>query len=142
MNAAPIVIERVYNASPEKVWKALTEVSDMKHWYFDIKEFRAEPGFKFSFYEPGDAKKFQHNCEVTEVIHGKKLTYSWSYSMDPAVTFVSFELFPEGDKTRLKLTHTGVEKFAADNPDLAKENFVAGWTEIIGKNLKNYLEGS
>ncbi len=142
MNAAPIIIERVYNASPEKVWKAITNRADMKEWYFDIAEFKAEPGFKFSFYEPGGTNKFLHQCEITEVIPGKKLAYSWSYSMDPAVTHVSFELFPEGKGTRVKLTHIGVEKFAADNSDLKKENFVAGWTEIIGTNLKNFVEGS
>jgi len=140
MNEEPIVIERAYNASPEKVWKALTDITQMKHWYFDIKEFKPEPGFKFTFYEPGEAKKFLHRCEVTEVIPGKKLVYSWSYAMDPAITYVSFELYPEGDMTRLKLTHTGVENFSADNPDLKKQNFVEGWTEILGTSLKSFLE--
>ncbi len=51
-----------------------------------------------------------------------------------------FQLFPEGEKTRLKLTHTGLETFPAINPDFAKENFAQGWEHIIGKSLKEFLE--
>jgi Activator of Hsp90 ATPase homolog 1-like protein. len=47
--------------------------------------------------------------------------------MDPAVTLVSFELLPEGTGTRVRLTHTGVDDFSPDNPDLKKQNFVNGW---------------
>jgi uncharacterized protein YndB with AHSA1/START domain len=141
MKAEPIVMERVYNATPSKVWKALTDAKDMKEWYFDLGEFRAEPGFKFHFYEPGGKNKFLHNCEVTAVVPMKKLTYSWSYSqLDPAITYVTFELFPEGNGTRLRLTHEGLERFDQSNKDLDKGNFVKGWTEIIGTNLKEFVE--
>jgi hypothetical protein len=46
----------------------------------------------------------------------------------------------KGKQTRLKLTHEGLETFPQDNPDFAKESFTAGWTEIIGTLLKQYLE--
>jgi len=49
-------------------------------------------------------------------------------------------LFAEGNKTRVKLTHTGLETFPASNADFAKGNFVQGWTHIIGTSLKEYLE--
>jgi hypothetical protein len=53
-------------------------------------------------------------------------------------------LFPiTKEQTRLKLTHEGLESFpAAKNPDLAKGNFMQGWTEIVGSSLKAYLEKS
>ncbi len=54
-------------------------------------------------------------------------------------SFVTFELFNEGDKTKLKITHAGLETFP-DNPDFAKHNFEAGWTHIIGTSLTEYLE--
>jgi len=53
---------------------------------------------------------------------------------------VCFELFAEGDQTRLKLTHTGLETFPVNNPDFVKENFVAGWTYFVNKALKEYAE--
>jgi hypothetical protein len=40
----------------------------------------------------------------------------------------------------LKLTHEGLETFPASNTDFAKENFVAGWTHIVGTSLKEFVE--
>jgi len=40
MNREPLVIERTYNTTVEKVWKAITDKDEMKHWYFDLEEFR------------------------------------------------------------------------------------------------------
>lgn len=112
----------------------------MKEWYFDLKEFKAEPGFEFQFVGGPKEKAYLHLCRIIDVIAEKKLTYSWRYDGYEGISFVTFELFPEGDKTRLKLTHEGLESFPAGNKDFAKENFVLGWTDIIGKNFGEYLE--
>jgi len=136
----PVVLERTFDAPVQKVWKALTHKDQMKEWYFDLPEFRAEVGFEFEFTASKDDKKYRHLCEVTEVITGRKLTYSWRYDGYEGNSFVTFELFAEGYKTRLKLTHKGLETFPKSNPDLARENFVQGWTEIIGSSLNNFLQ--
>ena len=71
----------------------------------------------------------------------KKLTYSWRYDGYEGNSFVTFELFPEGNKTRLKLSHKGLETFPVTaHNDFAKENFMEGWTQIIGTGLKEYVE--
>ena len=138
----PIIVERIYNAQLEKVWSAITDRDEMEKWYFDLAEFKPEPGFEFQFYGEGkQGEKFLHLCKVIEVIPKKKLTYSWRYDGYEGNSFVTFELFPEGNKTRLKLIHAGLETFPpTPNNDFAKENFEAGWTELIGKLLKDYLE--
>ncbi len=136
----PIIVERTFNVPAEKVWKAITDKDEMKKWYFDLKEFRPEPGFEFRFSGgPSEDKQYLHICKITEVIPGRKLSHSWRYDGYEGISYVTFELIPEGDKTRLKLTHRGLETFPENNPDFAKENFAAGWQEIIGSNLKNYL---
>ena len=142
MKQEAFVIERSYNAPVERVWNALTDKNAMKQWYFDIQEFRAEPGFEFSFDGQNEGRIYVHLCQVTEVIKEKKLTYSWRYQGYEGISYVTFELFPEGKGTRLKLTHTGLETFPQDLPDFRKENFVAGWTEITGSLLKNFVESS
>ncbi len=92
-------------------------------------------------FEAGDEnKKYLHICKVTEVIEGKKLTYSWKYEGHSAETYVTWELFEEDGKTRLKLTHEGIERIAQYGPAFAKENFAEGWTQIVGSSLKEFLE--
>ncbi len=141
MKPEPIIVERIFNAPVERVWRAITDRDEMKKWYFDIAEFKPEVDFEFQF-EGGDGNKtYLHLCKITEVVPGKKLTHSWRYDGYEGISFVTFELFDEGEgQTRLKLTHEGLETFPAD-PAFAKENFEAGWTEIIGTNLKTFLEG-
>ena len=137
----PFIIERTYDAPAGKVWKAISDRDEMKKWYFDLAEFKPEVGFEFSFTGGSpDGVQYLHLCKVTEVIPGKKLTYSWRYDGYEGNSFVTFELFEEGDKTRLRLTHAGLETFPASNPDLAAKNFAEGWTDIIGRSLKEFLE--
>ena len=137
----PFVIERVYQAPVERVWKAITNKDDMKQWYFDIAEFRPEVGFEFQFEAGNEGRVYLHLCKVTDVIVGKKLRYSWQYKDYEGLSFVTFELFPEGDKTRLKLTHEGLETFPAAK-DFARENFEQGWTALIGDLLPKFLSQS
>lgn len=137
-----IVIERTYNAPVEKVWTAITNKDEMKKWYFDIAEFKAEPGFEFEFVGEGkQGEKFLHLCKVNEVIKNRKLSYSWRYDGYEGDSLVIFELFEEGNKTRVKLSHKGLETFpVTPNNDFAKESFMEGWTWIVGTGLKEYVE--
>lgn len=141
MKNEPFVIERTYNADIEKVWKAITDRSEMKQWYFDLEEFKPEVGFEFRFVAGDGKKQWLHICKVTEVIAGKKITYSWRYDGYDGISYVTFELFPEEKRTRLKLTHAGLEAFPS-LPEFAKENFADGWTAIIGTSLKEFVEKS
>jgi uncharacterized protein YndB with AHSA1/START domain len=139
MKNEPFIIERTFNAPVDKVWKAITDKEQMKQWYFDLAEFKPEVGFEFQFTGGTEENKYLHLCKITEVVPNKKLTHSWRYDGYEGNSFVTFELFAEGDKTRLKLTHAGLETFPA-NKDFAKENFAAGWTHIIGTSLKEFVE--
>jgi uncharacterized protein YndB with AHSA1/START domain len=141
MDTTPFVIERIFQAPVSRVWQALTDNEQMKQWYFDIPAFRPEPGFEFQFYGVGKAgEQYLHLCKITEVVIEKKLSYSWRYEGYAGISFVSFELFSEGDTTRLILTHTGLETFpvTAGNA-FAKENFTEGWTYLIGTSLYKFI---
>lgn len=140
MNNEPIVKEQIYQAPVKTVWNALTDKNQMKEWYFDIEEFHPVIGFEFSFIAGSEEKKYIHLCKITDLVEEKKLGYSWRYEAIEGISYVTFELFPEGNKTRLRLTHTGVESFKTESPDFARESFVKGWTYIIGTSLKNYVE--
>lgn len=138
MKQEPFVIERSYNVPVDKVWKAITDVEQMKQWYFDMPAFKPEVGTEFSFNGENEGRVFVHLCRVTEVVPNKKLSYTWRYEGFEGSSHVIFELFEEGEGTRLRLTHEGLETFPQNN-DFRKENFVAGWNEIIGTLLPNFL---
>jgi len=142
MSNEPFVIERTYNAPVEKVWKALTDNDQMKQWYFKIPAFKPEVGFEFTFDGGSKEKTYTHLCKVLEVVPNKKLSYSWRYKDYEGYSVVTFELFDEGEKTRLKLTHTGLETFPQVSKDFSKESFTQGWTHIIGTSLKNFVENN
>jgi uncharacterized protein YndB with AHSA1/START domain len=137
--AEAVVIERTFDAPIARVWKALTDKDEMKRWYFDLKEFRPEVVFEFEFSVEHEGTNYHHLCKITEVIPQKKLAYTWRYKGEPGDSLVTFELSPEGAKTRLTLTHEGIGSFPK-TPAYARKNFEAGWTAIIGSELKQFVE--
>src|SRR5439155_11999487 len=99
--AEAVVFERTFNAPVAKVWRALTDVEEMRQWYFDLKEFRPEVGFEFEFTVEHEGMTYHHLCKITEAIPQKKIAYTWRYKGEPGNSLVTFELFPEEEKTRL-----------------------------------------
>ena len=137
--AEAVVIERTFATPVARVWKALTDVGEMKQWYFDLKEFKPEVGFEFEFIVEHEGMKYHHLCKITEVIPQRKLAYTWRYEGHEGNSLVTFELFAEGNKTQLKMTHEGLDTFPK-TPSFARKNFMEGWTQIIGSSLKEFVE--
>lgn len=139
--ATPIVLKETYNANPDQVWKAITDREEMKDWYFDIPDFELEEGAVFNFFEPGDKREFHHRAVITEIIPKKKLQHTWTYpSLSKGKSILTWEVLESGVKTSVVLTHEGIESFSDGGKDFIRENFIAGWNEILGKSLKEFLE--
>src|SRR5438552_11937140 len=109
--AEAVVVERTLNAPVARVWKALTDADQMREWYFDLKEFKPQVGFEFEFVVEHEGNTYHHLCRVTEVIPRRKIAYTWRYKGEPGDSLVTLELAGEGDKTRVKVTHTGIDTF-------------------------------
>ncbi len=137
---AEITISRIFDADIALVWRALTEKELMKEWYFDLEKFEPEVGFRFEF-KGGHEESIQYNhlCEITEVVFEKKLSYSWKYEGYEGISFVSFSLTSENDKTRLDFTHSGLSSFPMANPDFSIHNFEGGWSHFITSALPQFL---
>ena len=138
----PVIVERTYDAPASIIWKALTDSTEMKKWYFDIPVFKPEVGFKFQFYGQGKSgEKFLHLCEVTDVSKNKLLRHTWRYDGYEGVSYVTWELSDENGKTKVTVTHEGLDTFPkTPHDDFARESFVQGWSHILGTSLKKYLE--
>src|SRR5215217_1082020 len=137
--ADAIVLERTLNAPVARVWKALTDIDQMREWYFDLKEFKPEVGFEFEFIVEHEGNSYHHLCRVIEVIPERKIAYTWRYKDEQGDSLVTFQLSPEGEKTRLKLTHTGLETFPR-TPAYARKNFENGWKAIVDSELRPFIE--
>jgi uncharacterized protein YndB with AHSA1/START domain len=138
--ADPLVIERTIDAPPARVWRALTDKQELKEWLPFMADFEPTVGHELHFELGKDpAHQYLHVSKVIEVVDGQKLTYGWRYEGYPGDSEVTFELFAEGERTRLKLTHRILAPFPADNPDFAAEGFREGWT-YTADGLKDYVE--
>lgn len=136
-----LILERTYNARPEKVWQALTDIGKMKQWFFPMMEnFEPAVGFKTVFDVHHNGNIYPHMIEVVEAIPNEKIAYTWQYGGYPGNSIVSFALEPLGDQTRLTLTHTITESFQSDKyPDFSNDSFTKGWTHFAG-SLQKFVE--
>ncbi len=138
---SPVVVEEIFKAPLEKLWAAITELNHMRQWFFDnMKEFKAEPGFKTRFVVENEGRVFPHLWEIREVIPQRKIVYGWKYEGYPGDSVVTFELFQDGGKTRIRLTHKVLEDFQEGIPEFTRESCIGGWNYFIKERLKNYLE--
>ncbi|MEI9918140.1 MAG: SRPBCC domain-containing protein [Bacteroidota bacterium] len=137
--STPVVVEKVINAPVSRVWKAITSHEEMQKWYFKMPAFEPKKGFEFTFLGSSKGQTFTHLCTITEVIENKKLQHTWSFKEYEGMSVVTWELTDMGGKTKVTLTHTGLETFG-NEPALAPKNFEAGWTAIVGTNLPKFLE--
>ncbi len=137
-----IIVEQTYNASLDDAWSAITEIDQMRQWYFDnIPAFRPEIGFETQFNVQSGGRDFLHLWKVTEVVSKKRITYNWKYDGYPGDSFVVFELSQQDNLTTLRLTHQVTESFPEDIPDFNREGCIEGWKYFIKNSLKKYLEG-
>ena len=139
----PIIVEQAFDVSKETLWKAITERDQMIKWFFDnIPEFKAEVGFETQFNVNAGERDFLHLWKITEAIPEQKVVYDWRYPNIPGIGKVTFEVFDEGDGSRLRLTNEGLESFPQDVPEFTRESCEGGWKYFIQGNLKNYLEAA
>ncbi|GAB3274398.1 SRPBCC domain-containing protein [Larkinella harenae] len=134
----PLIKEFHYKVPREQVWRALTEPEQMKQWYFpQLRRFEPVVGFVFQFDDAG--AEYRKEWVVTSVTEGRTFAHSWAYKGYAGKSEVLFELVPENDQTRLRVTQTNLESFPP-HPHFNRERFEWGWEMLLGNNLKVLLE--
>ncbi|NNM94992.1 MAG: SRPBCC domain-containing protein [Bacteroidia bacterium] len=139
MNSEAVIIEAILAAPVDKVWKAITDERQMRQWYFNVSAFKPKAGFEFTFEGPVNGKAFTHRCRVTAAEAYKKLAYIWKYEGHSGESLVTFELYPGGNTTRIKLTHSGTESFPEEISNSGREYFVQLWDQLMNKSLPEFL---
>lgn len=145
-----IRLERLLEAPPETVWDYLTKAELREQWFMGGTDARPQSEFellvdhdKLSEEEVPYPDTFE--CFKGRVFHEKVLKFDPPRLLE--TTFqggkggtVTYELFSEGGKTRLVLTHSGIT-----DPSGFRD-FGGGWTshlavlqeKLAGRSVKNF----
>ncbi len=137
----PIVVDQTYKSPRDRVWKALTDVDEMRRWYFEnIPDFRPEVGFRTKFLVTNEGREFPHLWKITAADPGKKIAYDWRFEGYTGHGHVVFDLQDQGAATKLTLTMTVREDFPDDVPEFRRESCIGGWDYFLKERLTKYLE--
>ena len=137
----PIVVEQTFNSSVESIWNSITEISEMRKWYFEnIPAFKPEVGFETQFNVQSEERNFLHKWKVIEVQPIKMIKYSWEFEEYPGKSTAAFEIIKENNKTKLRLTVEVLKDFPDDIPEFKRESCIAGWDYFLNGRLREHLE--
>lgn len=128
-----IRVERLLAHAPAVVWRALTEPAQLARWWAEG-DVRPVVGHRFDL----DVGAFgKQACEVLAVEPGALLRYR--FSTNHLDTVITWAVVPEGQGTRLILTHEG---FNLDSPmgQQALAGMRRGWPGVLGR-LAVLLDG-
>jgi uncharacterized protein YndB with AHSA1/START domain len=123
---------------PEKVWRALTDPGLLASWLMP-NDFQARAGHRFTFCtDPVPAQGFDGivHCEVLDLVAPELLRISWiAGGLDTTVTW---RLIPEGNGTRLLLSHEG---FDENDPrqQVTMRLLGGGWSGHLTRRLEQTL---
>lgn len=139
----PITTEQLFSCSTTRLWRAITNVKEMRQWFFDnIPDFKAEVGFETHFLVDAGERQFIHVWKILDVKKEKLIKYHWSYKGYEGAGIVTFLIESKNKQTLLKLTNEGLESFRPKVPEFTRENCLQGWQYFINNRLKNYLADS
>ena len=128
-----IVEERTIEATPGRVWGAITQQEEIVHWWSDEARVKPEVGSlgEFRFRPPAGVLQF----EVAELDQDEKV--HWISRQGPpqwAGTSVTWQLTPFPNGTKVVFTHDGFAQV-----DEAYERTRGNWDYFLD-SLKSYLE--
>lgn len=118
---------RKIKATPEEVYRALTNPFTIELWTGEPAVMSEEPGSEFSLL----------NGEIT----GRNIAFEtqkmvkqeWDFEGETEASVVTLKLFPEKGGTQLMVEHTGI-------PDDAFENMLEGWKSFYLDALQDFFE--
>ncbi len=100
-------IRQVYiiRASPEDVWRALTDPKEIKEWSGANAYFIPQPGALYTLWDGNISGK------IVEAVPQRKLVQTWKpQEWTRTDSVVTFTLTPGKDETRVDLLHVNVEE--------------------------------
>jgi uncharacterized protein YndB with AHSA1/START domain len=135
----------IIDASPEAVFKAITDPNELSNWFPDNAIFDGRIGGKvrFTFNKERSKDLDRDYCPegtVKVFVQDKKVSYTWQLKDTPEFpeTTVSWELEEiDTHKTKVELVHSGFT--GREEGKLSSKEHDQGWSFFLGR-LKEYCE--
>ena len=111
---AEFVVERVYDASPDRVFAAWSDPQAKARWFSDS-EAEFELDFRVGGWERGrgmlpDGREYAFEALYRDIIPGQRIVYTYDMLLDRiriSVSVATAEFGPERNGTRLVFTEQG-----------------------------------
>lgn len=137
-----IRLERTLAAPVDKVWRYLTEADLRREWFMGGTDARPDGEFELVVDHdnlsaddvpyPDDYAKSKGAVMTDKVLRFEPQRLLATTFQSGKNGTVTYELFPEGDGTRLVLTHSGIQS------GTGAQDFGSGWTShlaVLGERL-------
>jgi uncharacterized protein YndB with AHSA1/START domain len=127
VTADGVRFERLYDATPEELWLAITDPEQIRGWFAHTTRWTLEPGDEWAVrFDDGEA-----GGRVVSVEEGRVLELTWAGAEGDSL--VRFEIVPRETGSKLVLDHTLLA------PD-SRPGYGAGWQSHL-EALDVLLEG-
>jgi uncharacterized protein YndB with AHSA1/START domain len=132
------------DASPERVWEAITNADEVKQWFGDIIEIDLRPGGKARF---GWTEYSNVIGGVVEIVEPPtRFVYRWGPGVGESAeegpsTRVEFTLAPSGGGTEITVVETGFAALPESFYESALTQSTSGWKAEL-KDLVEFLAGA
>ena len=104
MDTKTITKEQFIKATPERVFKALTQKEELEHWFVPKADIDLKPGGTFRVeMAPGIGE----HGKVKAVEPSQLFSFTWE-ALSPTPTTLTFMLTKEQDGTLVTFTHSGI----------------------------------
>jgi uncharacterized protein len=111
-------LERLYDATPDELWSALTDAEQLHGWMAHVARLDARPGGEFEF-RFGDAETEWAAGRVVTADPPRVLELDWRFPGEPE-SFVRFEIVPRDAGAMLVLDHSQLDRNSG-------ASYSAGW---------------
>ena len=125
---AELVREIMIDATPDTIWPFLTDPERHVEWLGTVAEIDPRPGGAYRVLVGG---QHQSVGEYLEVVPMEKVAFTFGWEQEghpipPGSTTIEISLHPEGDKTLVRLVHSGL-------PDDAVSDHGHGWAHYLSR---------
>jgi uncharacterized protein YndB with AHSA1/START domain len=136
------VVERIYDASPERVFAAWSDPQAKARW-FDGPGAEFELDFRVGGWERGrgalpDGRQYAFEALYRDIVPERRIVYTYDMFLDGtriSVSVATAEFAPEGDGTRLVFTEQGAFLDGHETPARREQ----GWGSLLD-SLEQWLQ--